>query len=524
MTAAALHGTVAALPRTSLRLRVLALVAGVNALVFGAGFLLLSRDLEGRIGAYYAEALFQRLAGTIDDAGEVNAASLLRASNWNWFEDALVAHRNIEIDPSGRVAARGALLNPLGSDKRHAGWDERAVLRAVASAVAERRPVPAAGGVAVPVYEPDGDIWGGCWFVLGDLEVVRGVGRTMLPWFLGSTLLLTFGTFLLLRRYVLVPVERLARGAHDIADGRAGVRVVVPPRDDELAELVRAFNAMAERVEGHRLELAQAVEDAREQTRRAEAAAMTQRRLAATGELAAGIAHEINNPLGGLINAVEALGSGNLPPERRERYLQLVSGGLERIQATVGKLLRLTPRSARTAPYSPATPLADALALVEHRAARQHVELACAWQLADGARGESLDRDEAAAAWSRLPQLSGEPHEVAQAVLNLLVNALDALEGREHGRIVVSARVEGREVVLEVADDGPGVPEAELPRVADLFYTTKDPGRGTGLGLAIVHNVAKEHGGSVHLWSKEGAGFRVQLRLPMPAAAGEERA
>jgi signal transduction histidine kinase len=256
----------------------------------------------------------------------------------------------------------------------------------------------------------------------------------------------------------------------------------------------------------------QAVADAREETRRAEAAAMTQRRLAATGELAAGIAHEINNPLGGLLNAIEALESGALPEAKRARYFQLVRSGLERIQQTVGKVLRLTPRSGGRAPWNAATPLSDALALVAHRAARQGVELVCAHP-----GGSTTDRDAAAQAWAALPTMHGEPHEIAQAILNLLVNALDALEGRPRGRIEVGARVEGADLVLEVADDGPGVEESELARVADLFYTTKDPGRGTGLGLAIVHGVAKEHGGVVELWSRPGLGFRAVLRLPIAA-------
>ncbi len=502
-------------PRLSLRLRVLSLVALVNALVFGAGFLLLSRELKQRIGGYYAEALFQRLADSVGDGGAVQVASLLATSNWNWFDDALVAHKNIVVDAAGRPSARGALLNPLGADRRPADWDGAGVLRAVAECTRELRPVTAAGGVAVPIYGNDGEVWGGAWFVLRDLQVVQGVGSTLLPWFLGSTLLLTAGTFLLLRRHVLVPVERLAHGAHGIAEGRAGVRVAVPPRDDELAELVRAFNSMAERVEGHRAELVQAVADARDETRRAEAAAMTQRRLAATGELAAGIAHEINNPLGGLLNAIEALETGALPLEKRARYFQLVRSGLERIQATVGKVLRLTPRTGGRAPWNPATPLSDALALVAHRAASQGVELACVH-----AGGSTTDRDAGAQAWSALPTMHGEPHEVAQAVLNLLVNALDALEGRPRGRIEVRARVDGPDLVLEVVDDGPGVDEAELERVADLFYTTKDPGRGTGLGLAIVHGVAKEHGGRVELWSRPGEGFRATLRLPIAAGGG----
>ena len=172
-------------PRLSLRLRVLLLVALVNALVFGAGFLLLSRELKQRIGGYYAEALFQRLADSVGEGGAVQVASLLATSNWNWFEDAMVAHKNIVVDEEGRPDARGALLNPLGADRRPADWDGAAVLRAVAECTRELRPVVAAGGVAVPIYGKDGEVWGGAWFVLRDLQVVQGVGSTLLPWFLG---------------------------------------------------------------------------------------------------------------------------------------------------------------------------------------------------------------------------------------------------------------------------------------------------------------------------------------------------
>ena len=103
---------------------------------------------------------------------------------------------------------------------------------------------------------------------------------------------------------------------------------------------------------------------------------MTQRRLAAMGELAAGIAHEINNPLGGLQNAVVTLGRTDLAPEKRERYLGLLSDGLTRIGETVHRLRRFTPRSAPHEPLPLVDVARDSIDLVRHRADRAGVELA----------------------------------------------------------------------------------------------------------------------------------------------------
>ncbi len=260
---------------------------------------------------------------------------------------------------------------------------------------------------------------------------------------------------------------------------------------------------MAATVQGFSATLEHEVARATEHARAAEAAAMTQRRLAATGELAAGVAHEINNPLGGLLNAAEALSQEKLPPEKRSQYQALLKSGLERIQVTVGRLLRLAPRQAKPQPISLAQPVADATALVQHRAA----QLSIAIELTCQGRAE------------------GAEERLAQAVLNLLVNALDALEDAHavHGRIQVDLRLVaglgGDELVVSVADNGPGVPAEELPRIADAFYTTKEVGRGTGLGLTIVHNVAASHGGRVELFSPPGLGFRAELHLPVGRAS-----
>src|SRR5262249_31029633 len=168
----------------------------------------------------------------------------------------------------------------------------------------------------------------------------------------------------------------------------------------ERADLIRQFNAMATTVQGFNTTLEREVARATEKARAAEAAAMTQRRLAATGELAAGVAHEINNPLGGLLNAAESLASEDLSEAKRSQYQALLHGGLERIQATVGRLLRLAPRAARPQPIvllQPVherdrvehgleeddrlrpivllQPVLDAIALVQHRAGEQEVAI-----------------------------------------------------------------------------------------------------------------------------------------------------
>ncbi len=97
-------------------------------------------------------------------------------------------------------------------------------------------------------------------------------------------------------------------------------------------------------------------------------AELQREKMASIGQLAAGVAHEINNPLGGMLNAVEVLGREDLEPQRREQYLELVRGGLERIRGTVGRVLRLAPRESRAEPTSVSGPLGDALGLIEHRA------------------------------------------------------------------------------------------------------------------------------------------------------------
>jgi len=495
----------------SLRASLIGLVALANLAVFGAG-LFWTRQAEERVDAQRTLArtdLLGTLVGTLVDArGDLRSAALLRWDRWDeWFEDVQIAHFP-DLDDPARPAL-GLRLDPLGTARRAPGHDEEEVLAAMRSAATEGRRVQVAGGVALPVVLPDGRSWGGCWLrsrgAAGD-----GFLQRLLPWFIASTLVLTLATFSLVRGLVLEPVQRLARAADRIGRGDLGARAGTTARRDELGQLVTQFDRMAEEVQGFQERLEHEVAEATEQARSAEAAAMTQRRLAATGELAAGVAHEINNPLGGLVNAVEVLGREDTTPERRAEYLALVRTGLERIRVTVGRLLRLAPRETATTRLSLGEPVQDALGLVAHRASEAGVVISVG--PLEGPLGPHAEPSSRALLAS-LPALDGQPNELGQAVLNLLVNALDSLESSGGGSIEVRVGAEGDALVVEVADDGPGASPEVLERAGDAFFTTKDPGRGTGLGLAMVHGVAAAHGGRLLLQSEEGAGFRARLVL-----------
>lgn len=484
---------------------------------------------SARRRALASELTVRAVARLVPRAG-LNVAPLLSWPNWERFEDAILLDRNLERGPAGELTPRGIALNPLGRSRRPAQFDEQGVYAAIARAIELGKPVEdVARGRVVPIVGTQG-VFGACWYLLPrgpvNRELLLGY---VLPAFAFSSLLLIVGTFVALRRFVLDPVERLAAGARSVVAGDLSVRVVPPRREDELARLIATFNEMTARVAQFNEELAREVQRATLAARRAEATALTQRRLAAMGELAAGIAHEINNPLGGLVNAAEVLGRADLEPARRQRYVELLAGGLERIRRTVGQLLRFTPRSARPELLTLRQPVLDAVALVRHRAKGLDVELAiaCEGQVArDVEPGPELEQ-----ALQRLPLVLGESHEIAQAVLNLLVNALDALE-EQRARVAVERRghvaVELGQtpgwVWIDVSDDGPGVAPDVLERASDLYFTTKAPGRGTGLGLAIVHSIVAAHDGRIELASQPGLGFRARLELPVSEHGGAQQA
>lgn len=218
-------------------------------------------------------------------------------------------------------------------------------------------------------------------------------------------------------------------------------------------------------------------------------------RLASLGLLTAGVAHEINNPLEGIGNYVSLLGRADLAPEDRARHLELVRHGLARVRDLVRDLLRF----ARPATTRDTVDLGDVVERARRLAAYSQVFRDVAVETS-GLEAPLVVR--------------GDAGRLEQVLLNLLLNAATAMQGR--GRLSIAARrgADGS-LLLSIADDGPGIPPQDLGRIFDPFFTT---GSGTGLGLSIAFGILQAHGGTLTARNQPEGGAEFTLRFPAPAA------
>jgi signal transduction histidine kinase len=223
------------------------------------------------------------------------------------------------------------------------------------------------------------------------------------------------------------------------------------------------------------------------------------------GRLAAGIAHEVGNPLAAIVGLTDVLKEGGLSDAEVKDFATRVGREAERIHRTVRELLDY----ARAAPPDETTPSGDAADAIAHVARLLEPQKAM--------REVTLTREVAA----DLPAVRLPTDRIEQVLLNLALNAGDAIvsaneAGKAHA-IALRAFRDGSSLVLEVEDDGPGIPEAIRERVFEPFFTTKAAGQGTGLGLAICAVIVEQAGGSIAARARrDGArGARMEVRLPI---------
>jgi two-component system, NtrC family, sensor kinase len=217
-------------------------------------------------------------------------------------------------------------------------------------------------------------------------------------------------------------------------------------------------------------------------------------KLAAIGQLVAGVAHELNNPLASIVGYSELM-SDEVPAGPARQKLEKLSREAQRMKRIIENLLRFARQNNLERKASNLEPLLqEVLSLREYQIRNNDVNMKL-----------EIEPD--------LPQVALDEDQFKQILLNLLNNSMDALEFADQKRIHISAVRQGERVFVRFEDSGPGFADAN--RAFDPFYTTKPVGKGTGLGLSICYGIVKEHGGDIHAVNMEPNGARVILELPI---------
>ena len=333
------------------------------------------------------------------------------------------------------------------------------------------------------------------------------------------------------------PVERLAADIHRIADGDYHHRVGETHRV-ELKQIRESVNRLADRLIADQRLLAENVESLQQTNRElviVRDEMVHSARLASVGTLAAGIAHEVGNPLGAITGFVDVARKRAQRDGSDTEILDSIRAEAGRIDRIVRGLLDYArPEAGGHGPARAREVLEDVRTLLENQGKLD--EVAVSWELG-----------------ANVPGLVAEPHRLEQVVVNLLLNALDAVRGVPSARIVVKLYEEEGEVsrmpkrreadppginyahrrrlaaeegrvdllasaprvtVIEVSDNGPGIAPEHVDRVFDPFFTTKEPGKGTGLGLSICARLVEGMGGHIGVGTGPEGGARFVIRLP----------
>jgi PAS domain S-box-containing protein len=224
-------------------------------------------------------------------------------------------------------------------------------------------------------------------------------------------------------------------------------------------------------------------------------------KLATMGELAASIAHELNNPLGTLSLGIEELLTQVSADSPAHRELKVIEQETERMARLVSDLLHFSrPGQHHVSTFDVGEEIEKTLELSLYFLRKRGVEVARRFA-------------------SELPLIQGDRQKLRQVFLNLIVNASDAMPRGGTLTIRLATGVDAKNyepaVILEFADTGVGIPHENLSKIMEPFFTTKEPGKGTGLGLAICRRIVKEHGGAIVLSSEVGAGTTVRIELPV---------
>jgi signal transduction histidine kinase len=286
-------------------------------------------------------------------------------------------------------------------------------------------------------------------------------------------------------RLITRPLDRLTNATKEVAKGKFDIKVESSSRD-EISDLSLSFNQMATEL------------DSREKALKGAQAALVQsEKMAAFGQLGAGIAHEIKNPLAGILGLTQLSLRRAAEDDPVYKNLTIIEKETNRCTSIIQNLLKFA-RQEKVAfePVNINQVAKDAAAIVEHQLEMHKVK---------------LQKNFA----SSLPMISGNANQIQQVLLNLMINAQQAMGGSPGEVTVTTLSLDSSHVQVQISDNGPGIPEDLQAKIFEPFFTTKEVGKGTGLGLSVSYGIIKEHKGEIKVESSPETGTTFKIDFPL---------
>lgn len=336
--------------------------------------------------------------------------------------------------------------------------------------------------------------------------MLRHSEKLILLYIVLDTLILAVVGIYLLSRIVVRPIHNLLRMTDEYRDGYTIPSMQELPQN-EIGNLSRSLGIMLKRLEENKQELKDhisSLEKANNEIKQAQDEIIRSEKLASVGRLAAGIAHEIGNPIGIILGYLDLIRKGNVTEEEKTDFLNRVESEITRVKTIITQLLDYSR------PSKSRKEKADIHGLV-----KAMVDMLRPQPMMDQisvTMDLNADRD----------TVFVDNNLIQQVFINIIMNAADvlaekninALEGCEK-ILHISSSSTDKEIVIRFRDNGPGIETSELGHIFDPFYTTKDPGKGTGLGLSVSYRIIEEQGGTIRAESIKGEGTTITLNLPL---------
>lgn len=288
---------------------------------------------------------------------------------------------------------------------------------------------------------------------------------------------------LLIVRIISRPLQRITLAAVEVTKGKYGTEIEIRDTNDEIGLLAGSFNEMSRKMASDIEQLS----NLNEQLIRTE-------KLAAMGTLAAGVAHEVNNPLASISSLIQMMQSNANVDERTKENLKLISTQINRIsQVTKDMMDFARVRPAAKSEININQTIETSLRLASFDKSFQKLAINKEFQ-------------------EKLPTIFADSDQLQQVFLNLLLNARDAMP--EGGELSIKTFLQDDFINVEIADSGVGINENDIKKIFDPFFTTKPAGKGTGLGLAVCYGIVTAHNGKIEPYANEKGGVSFLISLP----------